>query len=195
MNRYEDLGDANQVEASEFFVSVDVETAGPNPSQYSLLTIGACTLNERPRTFYVELQPINDKMTSEAFAIHHLNLKRLADKGMPPAKAMKSFEEWLAAETPQGKQPVFISFDAPFEWMFVNDYFHRFLGKNPFGNSALDIKAFFLGMSGALWSQTSMQTLLTRYLNHEEITHHALRDALDQAEIFAKMLEEVKSAK
>jgi hypothetical protein len=36
---------------------------------------------------------------------------------------------------------------------------------------------------------------LARYLNHEEITHHALRDALDQAEIFAKMLEEVKSAK
>ncbi|MEJ2706980.1 MAG: 3'-5' exonuclease [Anaerolineales bacterium] len=195
MNRYEDLGDANQVETSEFFVSVDVETAGPNPSQYSLLTIGACTLNERPRTFYVELQPVNDKMTSEAFAIHHLDLRRLADKGMPPAKAMRSFEDWLVAETPQGKQPVFISFDAPFEWMFVNDYFHRFLGKNPFGTSALDIKAFFMGMSGALWSQTSMQTMLARYLNHEEITHHALRDALDQAEIFAKMLEEVKSAK
>ena len=27
--------------------------------------------------------------------------------------------------------------------MFVNDYFHRFLGRNPFGHAALDLKAFF----------------------------------------------------
>lgn len=195
MNEYEALGNANEAGAIEFYVSVDIETAGPNPSQYSLLTIGACTLDDRPRTFYVELQPVNDKMTPEAFAIHHLDLKRLANKGLSPAKAMKSFEDWLASETPQGKQPVFVSFEAPFEWMFVNDYFHRYLGKNPFGASALDIKAFFMGMSGVKWTQTSMQTLLTRYLNHEEITHHALRDALDQAEIFAKMLAEVNSAR
>ena len=74
--------------------------------------------------------------------------------------------------------------------MFVNDYFHRFLGYNPFGHSALDMKAFFMGMTGSLWQETSLQYILPRYLNRQEITHHALRDALDQAEIFQKMMEE-----
>jgi hypothetical protein len=32
-------------------------------------------------------------------------------------------------------------FNAPFDWSFVNYYFHRFTGANPFGFTALDIKA------------------------------------------------------
>ena len=60
----------------EVYFSVDIETAGPNPGQYSLLSIGACTVDERRSTFYVELQPVNQEMTPESFAIH---LKRLVD--------------------------------------------------------------------------------------------------------------------
>ena len=35
------------------------ETAGPNPADYALLSIGACTLLEPRATFYAELQPVN----------------------------------------------------------------------------------------------------------------------------------------
>lgn len=176
----------------DFYISVDVETAGPYPSQYSLLTIGACTLHERPRTFYVELKPVNNKMTPEAFAVHRLDLKRLAERGAAPAKAMESFAAWLKAETPPGANPVFLAFNAPFDWMFVNEYFYRYLGSNPFGHSALDIKAFYMGLTGAEWSETSMRVVGPRYLREAELTHHALRDSLDQAEIFQKMLAEVR---
>ena len=31
---------------SEVFISVDVETAGPIPGEYSLLTIGACDVRD-----------------------------------------------------------------------------------------------------------------------------------------------------
>jgi ribonuclease T len=182
----------NTIDSSECYISVDVETAGPNPSQYSLLTIGACTIRERPRTFYVELKPVNEKMTSEAYATHRLDIKRLAERGVPPAKALANFEEWLRGETPEGKRPIFISFNAAFDWMFVNDYFHRFLGHNPFGHSALDIKAFYMGLSGATWEETSMRYIAPRYLHDQQLTHHALRDALDQAEIFQKMLFEAQ---
>jgi ribonuclease T len=180
----------NEDERSDFYVSVDVETAGPNPSQYSLLTIGACTLGERMGSFYVELKPVNDKITPEAYAVHHLELKRLAERGKAPLEAMTSFEAWLKAETPEGKKPVFVAFNAPFDWMFVCDYFYRYLGHNPFGHNALDIKAFYAGLTGAVWSETSMSDIRQRYLGQREITHHALRDALDQAEMFMKMLEE-----
>jgi DNA polymerase III epsilon subunit-like protein len=178
---------------ADCYISVDIETAGPNPAQYSLLTIGACTLKEPRSTFYVEVQPVNEKMTPEAFAIHRLDLKRLAERGHSPADSMNLFDDWIKKETPEDSRPVFVAFNAPFDWMFVNDYFHRFLGRNPFGHTALDIKAFYMGLTGQPWSHTSMKYIAPRYLNNREITHHALRDAIDQADIFEQMIAEARS--
>ena len=171
-----------------YYISVDIEAAGPNPSSYSLLTIGACTLEENTQTFYVELKPVNNKITPEAQAIHHLDLKRLGERGTPPTEAMLQFENWLKAVTPEGMQPLFLALNAPFDWMFVADYFHRFLGRNPFGYAALDIKAFYMGLTGVAWDETTLKNLSKRYLGNRELTHHALRDAIDQGEIFRKML-------
>ncbi len=174
----------------ECYLSVDVETAGPNPAEYSLLSIGACTVDEPQRTFYVELQPVNDNATQEALMISRMSLDKLRQRGLPPAEAMAQFEAWVQEVTPAGKRPVFVAFNAPFDWMFIHDYFHRYLGRNPFGHSALDIKAFFMGLAGVRWGETGMRNVATRYLDDRHLTHHALRDALDQAEIFAKMLAE-----
>ena len=174
----------------EAYVSVDVETAGPNPSQYSLLSIGACLVADPQRTFYVELQPVNDNATPEALEVSRLSLKELAKRGLPPAEAMARFEAWLVAEIPTGQQPIFVAFNAPFDWMFVNDYFHRFLGRNPFGHAALDLKAFYMGLTGVHWSETTMRYVAARYLSDRQLMHHALRDAQDQAELFQKMLAE-----
>jgi len=181
------------LEPTEFFISVDVEAAGPSPSLYSMLTIGACTMQERPHTFYVELKPVNNKITPEAQGVHHLDMKRLAERGLPPAEAMANFAAWLNEEIPEDAKPIFVGFNAAFDWMFVNDYFHRFLGHNPFGHAALDIKAFFMGLTGAHWGDSTMRTIGPRYLRDQQLTHHALRDALDQAEIFQKMLAEARN--
>ena len=180
----------DRVASLEAYVSVDVETAGPNPSQYSLLSIGACLVADIRRTFYVELQPLNRNFTPEALAVSRLSLEELADRGLPPAKAMARFEAWLAAEVRPDRQPVFVAFNAPFDWMFVSDYFHRFLGHNPFGHAALDLKAFYMGLTGVRWSEMTMRYVAARYLNDRKLTHHALRDAQDQAELFQKMLAE-----
>jgi DNA polymerase III epsilon subunit-like protein len=177
----------------EAHVSVDVEAAGPNPSQYSLLSIGACLVADPQRAFYVELQPVNDNATPEALAVSRLSLEQLAERGLPPAEAMARFEAWLAAEIPPDRQPIFVAFNAPFDWMFVNDYFHRFLGRNPFGHAALDLKALYMGLAGVHWSETTMQHVSARYLSGRHLAHHALRDAQDQAELFQAMLAEAAS--
>ena len=90
----------NRLPFSEAYVSVDVETAGPNPAQYSLLSIGACLVADPRRTFCVELQPVNGNATAEALTVTGLSLKELAGRGLPPAEAMACFEEWLKAEIP-----------------------------------------------------------------------------------------------
>jgi DNA polymerase III epsilon subunit-like protein len=174
----------------EAYVSVDVETSGPNPSRYSLLSIGACLVADIQRTFYVELRPVSHNFTPEALAVSGLSLEELAERGLPPAEAMARFEAWLAAEVSPHLQPIFVAFNAPFDWMFVNDYFHRFLGRNPFGHAALDLKAFYMGLSGAHWSETTMSYVAARYLGNRQLTHHALCDAQDQAVLFQKMLAE-----
>jgi DNA polymerase III epsilon subunit-like protein len=183
---------ADQVleEAVEAYVSVDVETAGPNPSQYSLLSIGACMVADPRRTFYVELQPVNSDATPEALRVSQLSLAELAERGLPPAEAMARFEAWLGAQVPPIRRPVFVAFNAPFDWMFVNDYFHRFLGRNPFGHTALDLKALYMGLTGVCWSQTTMRHVSARYLGSRPLTHHALQDALDQARAFRRMLDD-----
>jgi len=76
--------------------------------------------------------------------------------------------------------------------MFVNDYFFRYLGHNPFGHTALDIKSFFMGLAGVTWEETTKRYIVPRYLSNQQFTHHALRDAMDQGQIFSKMLEEAK---
>ena len=43
----------------EVFISVDVETAGPIPGEYGLLSIGACDVDNPARTFTCELKPLN----------------------------------------------------------------------------------------------------------------------------------------
>jgi ribonuclease T len=177
-------------ETSEVFISVDVETAGPDPGQYALLSIGACVVYNPAQTFYMELQPDRPSALPEAMAISKLALADLAAHGQPPAEAMAQFEAWTRAQTPAGQRPVFVAFNAPFDWMFVADYFQRYLGHNPFGHAALDVKAFYMGLTGVHWFETSLRHVAARYGFRQELTHHALRDALDQAALFRSMLEE-----
>jgi DNA polymerase III epsilon subunit-like protein len=97
---------------------------------------------------------------------------------------MRAFAEWLEAEIPAHQTPVFVGFNAPFDWMFVDDYFQRHLGRNPFGSSALDVKAYYMGQAGETWAHTSMRHLSPLYLSGRPLTHNALADARDQAELF-----------
>ncbi len=178
------------MQPAAIYISVDVETAGPNPGLYSLLSIGACLVDDPSRTFYVELQPVNENALPAALQVSGLTLEYLQEHGVPPAEAMARFEAWVLRETPPGHRPIFVAFNAPFDWMFICDYFYRYLGRNPFGHSALDIKALYMGMKGVSWSETAMLYVATRYLNDHPLTHHALHDAQDQAEIMHKLLVE-----
>ena len=170
------------------YVVIDVEAAGPSPSRHALLSIGACTLDDPPQTFYVELQPDRSASEPEAMAIHGLSLEQLTIHGEPPVDAMGQFAAWLDEVAPGARRPVFVAFNAPFDWMFVNDYFHRYLGRNPFGHAALDIKAYYMGLHGVPWAETSYRFVTARYGAAHALNHHALDDAIHEAQIFRSML-------
>ena len=73
-------------------------------------------------------------------------------------------------------------------WAFVNWYFHVFLGANPIGMGALDIKACDMGLSGVAWAETSSSRLPKEFRSSRAQTHNALDDAIAEAEIFTNLL-------
>jgi len=168
----------------EEFFSVDVEASGPISSEYSLLTISACNADEKKQTFHVSLKPLNRNFVPEAMKVTGLSLEDLERDGQDPAEAMTSFGDWIAACTQDGSSPVFVGLNAPFDWSFINYYFHRFLGANPFGFSALDIKALDMGATGCTWGQTGSSQMAKRLNPTRSGTLDALQDALYQAELF-----------
>jgi len=169
---------------SEVFISIDVETAGPIPGEYSLLSIGACLVTNSAVTFACELKPINNNADPAALAVSGLSLEHLRQTGLEPATAMTRFRDWICGAAGEGQNPVFVGFNAPFDWSFVNYYFHRFAGGNPFGFTALDIKALYMGMTGCTWSDTRSSRIAEHVRPTLHGDHDALHDAQYQAELF-----------
>lgn len=170
------------------YISVDVETAGPNPSDYAMLSIGACVVRAPEHAFYVELQPRFPAVLPEALRVSGLSMERLAAEGVPPAAAMERFAGWLAEVVPPGQRPLLVGFNAPFDWMFVADYFHHFLGHNPFGHNALDLKALYAGAAGIPFEEASLQGISDRLGLTERLSHNALDDARVQAALCRRLL-------
>ena len=168
----------------EIFLSVDVETSGPIPGEYSMLTIGACNVDNPEQVFSCELKPISLNADPKALEVTGLSLETLAAEGLDPEVAMKRFQDWVAEVAGNDSTPVFVGLNAPFDWSFVNYYFHRYLQFNPFGFSALDIKALYMGATGSSWANTRSSQMAALLHPKFRGDHHALHDAQYQAELF-----------
>lgn len=176
---------------NELYISVDIETSGPIPGEYSLLSLGACVVGDPGRNFYVELAPLNDNFTEEAMETCALSLADLRARGVAPRAAMEQFAAWVGAVR-GARLPLFVGFNAAFDWSFVNYYFIRFCGleTNPFGHTAIDIKSYYMGAFGTSWSATSMRRLPPEiHAPDKPLAHNALEDAIQQGEIFQRLLE------
>jgi DNA polymerase III epsilon subunit-like protein len=166
---------------------VDVEASGPSPSVGSLLSIGSCLVDQPDEGIEVRLRPDPAKhWDATAAAVHRLDFDTLLRDGLEPREALLRLETWVRRVTPTGSRPVFVALNAPFDWMWVADAFWRHLDRNPFGVSALDIKALYLGRhlgDVTRWSDTGRLAMLERYPVSLPHTHEALDDAREQAAI------------
>ena len=187
--------DDNTTLPDEVFISVDVETSGPVPGLYALLSIGACVVDQEDKTFYIELCPPDKALILPgAVAATGIDMDRLRKEGVDPAVAAAEFASWIC-QVSGDIRPVFAAFNAPFDWPFVNDLFVRIGVDNPFGYTALDMKAFYMGLSGCSWDETRSSRLPEALQPSPVREHHALDDAVAQAMVFGKMLNYSRSAR
>ena len=99
----------DEADVAEVLVSVDIETSGQSPSVGSMLSIGACLVDDPSRTFECELKPITDKAVPAALEVSGLSLERLRETGIDPAAAMARFGDWIT-DVAGDAEPVFVGF-------------------------------------------------------------------------------------
>jgi ribonuclease T len=178
----------------ERYFSVDIESAGPIPGKYSMLSLGACVVGEPTVSFYAELKPISKEFVPDALKVSGFDLGRLEQEGQPPEKVMKDFRLWVETATRDSK-PIFVGFNGCYDWQFVNWYCETFADGNPFGFGGIDIKSFYMGLSGEPWARTTSSQLPEEFQPDVPQTHNALDDARAQASIFEKLLSKQRPTK
>ena len=140
-------------------------------------------------TFYRELRPISDEVEPKALEVSGLDRDRLAREGSDPAQAMVEAGEWITGQAGSSR-PVLVGYPVVFDWMFLHWYFVRFAGESPFGfSSALDIKTMYQQKAGVTLNEAGRGDLPGFLRSDREHTHHALDDAVEQADIFARVFD------
>jgi ribonuclease T len=172
----------------DVYISIDIEAAGPVPATYSMLSLGAALVHDLQTNFYVELRPINRKLVPAAMKVVGRTLKEFERNGRDPKEAMIAFRDWIDSVAKNGK-PIFVGFNATFDWAFVNYYFHQYLGENPFGFGGIDIKSYYMGMRGCSWDDSRSSRIPSELKGSSSHTHNALDDAVEQGEMFRRMRE------
>jgi DNA polymerase III epsilon subunit-like protein len=176
--------------SDEVLVSVDIETSGPSPSVASLLSLGACLVDDPGEAIYLELRPDPSRGWDEdAATVHGLDRSRLEREGLTVPEGMARLVTWLDRVT-QGRRGVFVGLNAAFDWMFVSDALWRTVGRNPFGHAPLDLKALYMGRDRVpTWARTTRGDMVRRYPVSEPFTHNALDDARSQAALARLLLD------
>ena len=183
----------------DLYFSADVETDGPIPGPYSMLSFGIAVAGsfdgqtfrrpEKRETFYRELRPISESWEPKALEVSGLDRARLQAEGHDPASAMREASAWIASVT-EGAEPVLVAYPLSFDWTWLYWYFIHFTQHSPFGHSrCLDIKTLYATKARSCIAGAGRAGLPAHLLPDLPHTHNALDDALEQAEIFARVFE------
>jgi hypothetical protein len=181
----------------DIYFSADVETDGPIPGPFSILSFALVYAGsfdghrfERPasyeQTFYRELRPISDGFEPEALLVNGLDRERLCREGMLPQTAMREARDWVRKIVKE-RDAVLVAYPLCFDWTWLYWYFIRFSPDgSPFGYSrCFDIKTAISVKSSIPISEAGRQKISPKLRSNRVHTHHAIDDAIEQAEIFA----------
>jgi hypothetical protein len=191
----------DNLQVGDVYFSADVETDGPIPGPYSMLSFALVYAGNfdgkrfvHPKdfgeNFYRELRPISEKYQPEALRVNGLDRERLLLEGESPERAMGAAYDWIAGIVGKGK-PVLAAYPLSFDWAWLYWYFVQFSSKgSPFNHSlCFDMKTAYAVKASVPISEAGRSKILPQLLPDRRHTHHALDDAIEQAEIFGNLFE------
>jgi DNA polymerase III epsilon subunit-like protein len=185
----------------DLYISADVESDGPVPGPFSLLSFGLAVVGSydgrrferhpsREQTFYREVRPISEEYEPEALAVNGLDRERLLREGTAPEQAMAEASDWVVSVS-AGHRPVLVAYPVAFDWSFLYWYFERFApAGSPFGHSScLDIRTLYQAIAGTVFDRSGKDAMPKFLRPSEPHTHDALDDAVEQGELFANLMQ------
>jgi len=160
-------------------IIVDVEADGQAPGLFSMVSFGAVILSEDlDKTFYGLCKPLPDAdWNPDALAISGHSREEVLT--FPdPAMTMLAFAGWIDKNS-KGR-PIFWADNNGFDWQFINWYFWKFYGSNPFGFSSQNINSLYKGITRDLFASF-------KHLRKTKHTHNPVDDAIGNAEALLAM--------
>jgi hypothetical protein len=195
------VGAAVSRHREDVYFSADVETDGTIPGPYSMLSFGLVFAGkfdgERfvepanyDQSLYCELKPISEDFQPEAMKVNGLDRSRLCREGKEPVKAMTEAAIWVQSIA-KGARPILVAYPLSFDWTWLYWYFVRFSSVgSPFDHSGcFDIKTAFAVKAQLPIAQAGRNAIGHEFRSTRPHTHNALEDAIEQAEIFAKVFQ------
>ena len=172
---------------TETYISVDIETTGLIVGEDNISSIGACVVGNVKDKFYIELKPFTDKFRQESVDVSGLSIEYLKENGTDIVYGLNKFREWVEKH----ERPVFVGFPLCFDMAFTHQYFLKYLGKDPFGRTSagVDIKTFAMVVLNCECRDTVKKKLKERIAWEGKHSHNALDDAIEQANLFQRLLE------
>ncbi|MBF0159115.1 MAG: exonuclease [Magnetococcales bacterium] len=185
-----------EINATEIYVSTDIEADGPIPGPHSMLSFASAAYLADKRliaTFSANLATLPDATAHpttatwwqsfpEAWAACRVN-------PLPPEEAMKQYVLWV--KSLPGK-PIFVAYPVSFDFLFVYWYLIRFTGESPFGHSAIDIHSYAMALMKTGFHTSNKRHMPAHWFDQLPHTHVALDDAIEQGALFCNMLREVR---
>lgn len=186
------------IDKTEIYVSTDVEADGPIPGPHSMLSLASAAYQADGTliaTFSANLQSLPEATPNqrtmewwqqfpEAFAAARKDPR-------PAGEVMREYLDWLRHLPGRA---VFVGWPASWDFMWVYWYLVQFTGERPFGENAIDVRSYAMGMRRCDFRLTSRSYLPKRWFDPRHAhTHVALDDAIEQGAVFRNMLAESRA--
>jgi len=163
------------MEFNNYFV-VDVESDGPCPGLYSMVCFGAVNVGTGA-SFYGKIMPVAELWEEKALSISGFTREQHLGFDLP-SDVMYNFAYWLNQNWGFKSRPIFWSDNLAFDWQWINYYFIRYFGLNPFGYSGRRINDLYCG----LMKDCRVSNDWKRKYRVTKHTHNPVDDARGNAE-------------
>jgi DNA polymerase III epsilon subunit-like protein len=180
----------------EIYVSLDIESNGPNPGMNSMLSLGAAAFLrndlECKSTFSINFQPLAnssaDPKTMEFWSKNQAAYDATRENQIHPMQAIPMFNAWAKQTAKQfNARPVAVCYPVSFDWMFVSYYMARYTIE-PFTHACIDLKSIAFAKLGKAYKGSGKKAWPKEWQVEGKHTHVAVDDAIEQGQQFIKVM-------
>ncbi len=177
----------------EVYVATDIETDGPSPGQYSMLSFASVAFRLDKSivgTFERNLELLpgakQDPKVMQFWKDHPEAWAACRSNPVPPGEAMKAYAQWLGS---LGGRPVMVAHPVAFDYTFIHWYLHEFTGGSPFFPAGLDMASYAMAVMGTPFTKSHKPYMPREWIDPNlPHTHKAMDDAMGHAMVFCNMV-------